>query len=135
MADAKPIIIAHWVARIIAGGILAMGAIPKFTGAAEPLIEKLPGGIAAAIAIGVIEVIAIVLMFVPKTSLLGSALASMVMLSAIASHLVGPVGMEGEVGSMFGMAVVAFLASTTATIIARRLGYGVMSDRVRVAPS
>jgi len=122
MANAKPIVIGHWVARVIAGGILVMGAMPKFTGGAAALAEKLPGGNAAAIAIGVAEVVAIILMFVPKTTLVGSALAALIMLGAIGSHLVGPVGMEGDMASMFGMAIVAFLAAAAASGLAWKRG-------------
>jgi hypothetical protein len=120
MAAMKPIVIGHWIARLIAGGILVMGALPKFTGGAAALADKLPGGNSAAIAIGVAEVIAVVLMFIPKTTMLGSGLAAVIMLGAIGSHLVGPVGMQGEFASMFAMAVVAFLASASATAIAWR---------------
>jgi hypothetical protein len=126
MSHAKPIAIGHWVARIIAAGILIVGAAPKFTGGAAALAEKLPGGDAAATAIGVAEIVAVVLMFVPKTTLIGSALAAVIMLGAIGSHLVGPVGMEGEMASMFGMAVVAFLAAAAATGLAWKRGGGIV---------
>lgn len=125
MSNEKPIMIAHWVTRIIAAGILAMGAIPKFTGGAAELAEKLPGGNAAAIGIGAAEIIAIVVMLVPKTSMYGSALAAVIMLGAIGSHIVGPVGMEGDFATMFGMAIVAFLAATAATVIAIKRSKGV----------
>lgn len=125
MSNEKPIMIAHWVTRIIAAGILAMGAIPKFTGGAAELAEKLPGGNAATIGIGLAEIIAIVVMLVPKTSMYGSALAAIIMLGAIGSHIVGPVGMEGDFAAMFGMAIVAFLAAAAATVIAIKRSKGV----------
>jgi len=65
-----------------------------------------------------------VLMFVPKTTLIGSGLAAVIMLGAIGSHLVGPVGMEGDMASMFGMAIVAFLASVAASGLAWKRGAG-----------
>lgn len=101
-----------------------MGAMPKFTGGAAALAEKLPGGNAATIAIGAAEIIAVVLMFVPRTTLIGSGFAAVIMLGAIGSHIVGPVGMEGEMATMFGMAVVALLAATGASWLAwkRRVG-------------
>lgn len=124
MAGAKPMVIGHWVARVIAAGILVMGAMPKFTGGAAALAEKLPGGSAAAMAIGVAEIVAVVLMFVPKTTLVGSGLAAVIMLGAIGSHIVGPVGMEGEMATMFGMAVIAFLAAAAASGLAWKRGVG-----------
>ncbi|MFU8828435.1 MAG: hypothetical protein ACNA8P_03270 [Phycisphaerales bacterium] len=126
MASAKPIVIGHWVARIIAAGILVMGAMPKFTGGAVALAEKLPGGNAAAMAIGVAEIVAVVLMFVPKTTLIGSGLAAVIMLGAIGSHIVGPVGMEGDMATMFGMAVIAFLSAAAASWLAWKRGVGIV---------
>ena len=120
MTDSKPIVVAHWITRLIAVGILAMGAVPKFTGGAGMLAEKLPGGTAATLAIGVVEVVAVVLMLVPKTALVGSGLAAVVMLGAIGSHVVVPVGMEGELGSMLPLAIVAFVGAAAATAIGWR---------------
>ena len=117
MSDSKPIVITHWVTRIVAAGILVMGAVPKFTGGAAALIEKLPGGSATAITIGIAEIVAVVLMIVPRTTLVGSGLAAMIMLGAIGSHVVGPVGMEGELGSMLPLAIIAFLAAAGATVL------------------
>lgn len=133
--NVTPIVIGHWVARVIAAGILVMGAMPKFTGGAAALVEKLPGGNAAVMAIGVAEVIAVVLMFVPKTTLLGSGLAAAIMLGAIGSHIIGPVGFEGDFASMFGMAVVAFLASASATGIAWKRGIRLVSGATQAKAS
>jgi uncharacterized membrane protein YphA (DoxX/SURF4 family) len=113
----KPLVFVHWGTRIVAGGILLMGAIPKFTGAAAELAEKLPGGTITTTAIGIAELIAVVLMFVPKTSLIGSALAAMIMLGAVASHVIGPVGFEGDFAMMFGLALIALLSSLAATAV------------------
>jgi uncharacterized membrane protein YphA (DoxX/SURF4 family) len=126
MASASPLAIAHWITRLIVVGIFAMGAFPKFTGGAEALIEKLPGGNAAAIGIGIAEVIAIVLILIPKTTLAGSVLAGVLMLGAVFSHIVGPVGMEGELGDMLPMAVIALLASIGSAMIARKRGYALV---------
>lgn len=125
MTKKKPIVIGHWVARVIAAGILVMGALPKFTGGAEALAEKLPGGNAATMAIGIAEILAVVLMFVPKTTLIGSGLATVIMLGAIGSHIAGPVGMEGDMATMFAMAVVAFLAAATASGLAWKRCIGI----------
>jgi uncharacterized membrane protein YphA (DoxX/SURF4 family) len=118
MQNSKSIIIAHWVSRIAAAGILVIGALPKFTGGAGALAEKLPGGMTAVLAIGVAELLAVVLMFIPKTTLVGSALAAVIMLGAIGSHIVGPVGMEGDFAGMLVMASIAFVGASAATVIA-----------------
>lgn len=122
MKSARTIMIAHWVARLVVVGIFAMGVIPKFTGNAGALAEKLPGGNGAVLLIGLAELVAIVLILLPKTTLLGAALASAIMLGAIGSHVVGPVGMEGDLGAMLPMAVVAFLAAGASGVLAWKRG-------------
>ena len=117
MTSRKSWLIVHWISRVIVAGILLMGAVPKFTGGAEALVEKLPGGMAAVLVIGVAELAAVALMFIPKTSLVGSGLAAMLMLGAILSHIAGPVGMEGDFATMFIMAIIAFLAAAGATAV------------------
>lgn len=119
-SDSTPIVAAHWITRLIAVGILAMGAVPKFTGGAGMLAERLPGGTTATLAIGIAEAAAVILMLVPRTALAGSGLAALIMLGAIGSHVVGPVGMEGELGSMLPLAIVAFVAAAAATVIGWR---------------
>jgi len=123
LSNASPLVIAHWITRLIVVGIFAMGAIPKFTGNAAELAEKLPGGTAAAIAIGIAEIVAIVLILVPKTTLAGSVLAALIMLGAVFSHIVGPVGMEGDLGAMLPMAIIALLAAIGSAVIAKKRGY------------
>jgi len=122
MDATKPWMIAHWILRIVVAAILLMGAVPKFTGGAEALVEKLPGGMAAVLVIGVAELAAVMLMFIPKTSLVGSGLAAVLMLGAIFSHVAGPVGMEGDFATMFIMAIVAFVAAAGATAVGVKRG-------------
>lgn len=112
-----PCTIIHWALRIIAAGILTMGAVPKFIGGAAALADKLPGGMTAVILIGIAEVIAVALLLIPKTSLYGAALASALMLGAVASHLFGPVGMEGDLGAMLPMAIVALVAAAASLVM------------------
>lgn len=121
-SNAKALLIGHWAARLVTAGILAMGIVPKFTGGASELAEKLPGGLAATLAIGVVELVAVVLMFVPKTTIIGSALALVIMTGAVISHIVGPVGMEGDLGAMVYMAAGAFVAAAIATGLALARG-------------
>jgi len=109
--------IASWITRLVVVAIFAMGAIPKFTGGAAELADLLPGGPIAIYAIGAIEALAIVLILVPRTSLIGSALAALVMLGAIGSHVVGPVGMEGDFATMFIMALIALAAAVASLVI------------------
>lgn len=117
----KGLVIGVWISRVIVLAIFAMGAIMKLSGQAGELAEKLPGGSASAYAIGAAELAAIVLILVPKTRLIGSALASMIMLGAVGSHLFGPVGMEGDVGAMLPLAGVALLAAIASLVLTLRL--------------
>lgn len=122
MTSAKTIVIAHWISRLVVVGIFVMGVVPKLTGNAAPLAEKLPGGAGAVLLIGLAELLAIVLILVPKTTLLGAGLATAIMLGAIASHVVGPVGLEGDLGAMLPMAIVAFLAAAASVFLAWKRG-------------
>jgi len=124
MTSQKSWLIVHWISCVIVAGILLMGAAPKFTGGAGALAEKLPGGMPAVLGIGVAELAAVVLMFIPKTTLVGSGLAAVLMLGAIFSHVAGPVGMEGDFATMFVMAVVAFIAAVGATAVGWKRGCG-----------
>jgi len=116
----KGLTIASWVTRLIVVGIFVMGALPKFTSTAEelPLDDNLPMGMTSVYIIGALEVIAIILLLVPKTTIYGAILASLIMLGAIISHFT-IVGMEGDLGSMFVMALIAF-AAAVATVVLRR---------------
>lgn len=111
MPTTRTLTIASWSARAVVAGILTMGVIPKFTGGAGMLAEVLPGGMAAVLAIGIAEAVAIALLLTPRLALLGASLASLLMLGAVGSHVVGPVGMEGDLGGMFPMALIALLAA------------------------
>ncbi len=121
MANPKTLTIVHWAARLIAAGILVMGVIPKFTGNAGALADKLPGGSTSVLFIGLAESAAIVLLLVPGTALIGAALACVIMLGAVVSHIAGPVGMEGDFQAMFFMALVALVMSGLAFVISWRL--------------
>jgi hypothetical protein len=120
MANIRTLAIVHWVTRLAAAGILVMGALPKFTGNAGALAAKLPGGSTSVLLIGLAESAAIVLLMVPKMTLIGAGLASLIMLGAVVSHVAGPVGMEGDFQGMFFMALVALVMSAASFVIAWR---------------
>lgn len=115
--SSKGIVIGSWIARVIVAVIFTIGAIPKLIGLAGALADVLPGGYPMVIVIAVAEVAAVVLILTPAAAFYGALLASLVMLGAIGSHLVGPVGMEGDAGSMFPMAVIAFLAAVASAVL------------------
>jgi len=108
-----PITVTRWATRLVAAAILTIGLVPKFTGQAGALADVLPGGAPMVIGIGVIELIAVVLVLIPRTAVIGGGLATLIMAGAIVSHF-GPVGFDGDFGAMFAMAVIALLAAATA---------------------
>jgi hypothetical protein len=67
-----------------------------------------------------------VLILVPKTMLPGSLFAAAIMLGAVFSHVVGPVGMEGDLGAMLPMAIIALLAAIGSAAIARQRGFALL---------
>ena len=114
--------IVGWILRLIVAAILAVGAIPKFTGGSAALAEKVPGGSLAVTGIGVAEVLAVLMILMPKTSQAGAMLAALLMLGALGSHIVGPVGLEGDFFMMFFMALAAFLAAAGILTLERTSG-------------
>jgi len=116
-AISKGVVIGSWIARIVVAGIFVIGAIPKFTGQAGALADVLPGGYPVVIAIGLAEVAALGLILNPATALYGAVLASLLMLGAVGSHVIGPVGFKGDAGSMFPLALLALAAAVTAVML------------------
>lgn len=101
-----------WVLRIIPAAIFLMTVFFKFTGAPESvlLFETLgmePGG---RIGSGVVELIAAILILMPKTTWLGALIGLAVMTGAIFSHLTKlGINFQDDGGQLFGMGVVAFI--------------------------
>ncbi len=115
--ETKAILATRWTAKLATIGIFTVvGWLPKVTGNAGPLAERVPGGQNAVYAIAAIEFVVILLILNPKTSLIGSALAVLTMIGAIASHL-GPVGFDGDFLGVFIMALVALATSSAATVL------------------
>ena len=115
--------IVSWVCRIIAAVILLQTLYFKFTGAPESIyifttVHAEPVG---RIGSGVIELIASILMFVPRTVWLGAGLALGTMAGAIFSHLT-LLGIEvmGDKGELFALACITFTCSAIVLFIYRR---------------
>ncbi|HLP83734.1 MAG TPA: DoxX family protein [Phycisphaerales bacterium] len=104
-------VIAAWVLQVIAAAILAQTLFFKFSGAPESvyIFSKLgvePWGRYFA---GASELVAAVLLLIPRMSIFGAAMAMGIMLGAIGSHL-GPLGIvvEKDGGLLFGLAIIVF---------------------------
>ena len=107
----------YWITKVLLVVIftIPVGWVPKLimTGQSAELAERLSdvGGRGAVTGIGVIELITVILVLIPKTALIGAGVAAVVMLGAIGSHVVGPVGFEGPASMMFVFALVGLALS------------------------
>jgi hypothetical protein len=108
-----------WVAQIAVACILAQTLFFKFTYAPETrVIFADRGGRPAATAVGVVELLCVLLLLVPRTAAVGAALSLLVIGGAIFTHLtslgiqvVDPATGEGDGGLLFGLALAVALGS------------------------
>ena len=116
--------IACWVLQAVAAVILLQTLFFKFTGAKESVyifstLGMEPWG---RIGSGVAELIAAVLMLIPRTIVFGAILSLGVISGAIFSHLT-KLGIAlpavGDHGELFALAVVVFVASALVLVIRR----------------
>src|SRR5215475_16175768 len=118
-----PIRILSWICRIAAAIILLQTLFFKFTAAPESvyIFTKVGAEPAGRIGSGVIELIAAVLLLMPRLTWLGSVLALGMIAGAIASHLtVLGIEVQGDKGLLFGLALTVFLASAVNLFLNRR---------------
>jgi hypothetical protein len=106
-------------AQVVVALILAQTLFFKFTYAPETqVIFADRGGRPAATALGVVELLCVILLLVPRTAAIGAALSLLVISGAIFTHLtslgiqvVDPATGEGDSGLLFGLALVVALGS------------------------
>ena len=108
-----------WAAQIVVALVLAQTLFFKFTYAPETqVIFANRGGRPAATAIGIAELLCVILLLVPRTAAIGAALALLVISGAIFTHLtslgiqvVDPATGKGDGGLLFGLAILVALGS------------------------
>jgi uncharacterized membrane protein YphA (DoxX/SURF4 family) len=108
-----------WIAQVIVAAILAQTLFFKFTYAPETqLIFADRGGRPVATAIGLIELICVVLLLTPRAATWGALLSLAVISGAILTHLtslgieiVDPATGQGDRGLLFGLAVSVAIGS------------------------
>jgi len=112
-----------WAAQLLAAGILGQTLYFKFSGAPEAVAIFTQLGVEpfGRIGLGVVELVAVGLLLVPRTAAIGGALTLALMLGAVASHL-GPLGIEveGDGLQLFGLALVTLAAGALITGLRRR---------------
>jgi uncharacterized membrane protein YphA (DoxX/SURF4 family) len=108
-----------WAAQVVVALILAQTLFFKFTYAPETqVIFATRGGRPAATAVGVVELLCVILLLVPRTAAIGAALSLFVISGAIFTHLtslgiqvVDPATGEGDGGLLFGLALTVAVGS------------------------
>jgi uncharacterized membrane protein YphA (DoxX/SURF4 family) len=108
-----------WLGQAAVALILAQTLFFKFTYAPETrVIFHDRGGRPAATLVGVVELLCVILLLIPRTAALGALLALLVISGAIFTHLtalgiqiVDPVTGESDGGLLFGLALAVAFAS------------------------
>jgi hypothetical protein len=101
-----------WIVKLIAVVILLQTLYFKFTGAEESVYIFTKLGIEpyGRIGSGIVELIASILILIPRTALLGAALGFGTMLGAIFSHLfVLGIVVKNDGGELFTLAIITLL--------------------------
>ncbi|MEK7254990.1 MAG: DoxX family protein [Bacteroidota bacterium] len=103
-----------WAVRLVVAAILLQTLFFKFTASAESvfIFEKTGLGAAGRIGTGIFELIAAVLLLVPRTAWFGALMAAGMMCGALFFHLTS-LGIEvmGDGGTLFFLALAVFLGS------------------------
>lgn len=117
--------IISWICRVIVAIILLQTLFFKFTGAEESkyIFSTLMGAENEAfgrIGSGVVELVAVILLFIPSTIWLGAVLALGTITGAIFSHLTKlGIVVKDDGGLLFILAIVVFVSSAITLFIYR----------------
>ncbi|GAB3717158.1 DoxX family membrane protein [Flavobacterium sp.] len=101
-----------WIIKLVAVVILVQTLYFKFTGAEESVYIFTTLGIEpfGRIGSGIVELIASILILIPRTTLLGALLGLGTMLGAIFSHLfILGIEVKNDGGTLFILAIITFL--------------------------
>lgn len=144
----KPQRIISWILQILIAAIFVMALIPKLTGdeGSKALFDVLGVEPVGRYAAGIAELIAVILILNPKTSVLGAVLSLGVISGAILSHITKlgisidaaalgrPELSAAEGPTMFIMAMMIFVASLIVIII-RRAQLPIIGSKLASQPS
>ena len=101
-----------WIVKLTAVAILVQTLFFKFTGAEESIYIFQTLGIEpyGRIGSGIVELIASILILIPRTTLLGSVFALGTMMGAIFSHIfVLGIEVKGDGGTLFALAIITLI--------------------------
>ena len=124
MEQTKTFVIASWALRGIAAIILLQTLFFKFSGAKESVYIFTTLGIEpwGRIGSGVVELIASILLLLPRTAVFGAALSLATMTVAILSHLTKlgiAIPAVNDQGQLFALAIVVLVCSAAVIVIHR----------------
>ena len=114
--------IVSWICQLAAAGILAQTLFFKFTGAPESryIFSSLGVEPWGRVGTGVLELVAVILLLVPRTAALGALLAAGLMVGAIGAHLtLLGIQVQNDGGLLFGLAVAILILA----LVVLALGY------------
>lgn len=125
MENSKALLITSWILRGAVAAILLQTLFFKFSGARESVYIFSTLGLEpwGRIGTGVVELIAAVLLLVPRTAAFGAILSLGVISGAIASHLTRlgiALPAVDDHGELFALALVVFLCSATVLFLHRQ---------------
>jgi putative oxidoreductase len=115
--------LSYQIARVLAAVILLQTLFFKFTGAPESvyIFTQVGAEPIGRIGSGVVELIAAILLFVPRLTWLGAGLSLGVISGAIMSHLfLLGIEVQGDGGLLFALACVVFACSLFVLWVRRR---------------
>lgn len=114
--------IISWVCQVIAAAILAQTLFFKFTGAEESkfIFSTLNAEPWGRIGSGVVELIAAILLLIPRTAAVGAFLTLGVMTGAIGAHLTKlGIVVKDDGGLLFALALITFISAAIVLILRR----------------
>lgn len=119
----KKLHLAGWVLQIVVALILLQTLFFKFTGAAESvyIFSTLGAEPWGRIGSGIVELIAAVMLLVPRTLVYGAILALGTISGAILAHLTRlGIEVQGDGGTLFALALIVFISSALILWLHRR---------------
>jgi len=114
--------ITSWIGQLTAAVILGQSLFFKFSGAPESIyiFSRLGAEPIGRYATGSFELIAVILLLMPRTAATGAVLALGLMAGAIASHLtVLGIEVQGDGGLLFGLAITTSVAAAVVAWLRR----------------
>jgi putative oxidoreductase len=122
MTSAHRRTVVSWICQLVAAGILFQTLFFKFTAAPESvyIFSKLGLEPWGRIGSGIAELVACVLLVMPRTAALGALLSLGVISGAIVAHLTRlGIVVQDDGGLLFGLALVVFVASAVVLYLRR----------------